>query len=374
MAKVIADELDGDLDVVLVRKLRAPRHAEFAIGSVDESGWVYLADYASSVGATQQYIDAEISTQLEVMRQRRVQYTPVRPPVEYYVQSKNTYRTSTTWPPTGTTLSRLALEPGALVPDGSRPSKPTTTQQYVSNPAAGFSMAFNRYGTVAASPYVPTDQRLEGPQGLTFRTAPQQAALPLAGPLALHLVASSDATDTDWYAKVSDVAPDGTETFVTEGALRASHRALDAAKSTPARPYHPHTNPQPVVPGRFYDYDVEIWPTAYELAAGHRLQLRLTSSDLPTHLPGTIVLDRDNPTTARVDLLPPATNTIRMSQSFLTLSVTGAPASTAPAPAAVPRSAPTGSLAATGPGPLLPAAALLLLLMVAVVARRRSVR
>jgi predicted phosphoribosyltransferase len=82
MAKVIADELDGDLDVVLVRKLRAPHHPEFAIGSVDESGWIYLGDYASSVGATQQYIDSEISTQLEVMRQRRAQYTPVRPPID----------------------------------------------------------------------------------------------------------------------------------------------------------------------------------------------------------------------------------------------------------------------------------------------------
>jgi predicted phosphoribosyltransferase len=82
MAKIIAEELDGDLDVVLVRKLRAPRHAEFAIGSVDENGSIYVADYASSVGATQQYIDAEISTQLEVMRQRRAQYTPVRPPID----------------------------------------------------------------------------------------------------------------------------------------------------------------------------------------------------------------------------------------------------------------------------------------------------
>ena len=82
MAKIIADELNGDLDVVLVRKLRAPGHAEFAIGSVDESGWIYLADYASDVGATQQYIDAEVATQLEVMRQRRAQYTPVRPPID----------------------------------------------------------------------------------------------------------------------------------------------------------------------------------------------------------------------------------------------------------------------------------------------------
>src|SRR5690242_7060711 len=51
MAKIIADELNGEFDVVLVRKLGAPGNSEFAIGSVDETGWVYLADYAERVGA-----------------------------------------------------------------------------------------------------------------------------------------------------------------------------------------------------------------------------------------------------------------------------------------------------------------------------------
>ena len=39
MAKIIADELNGELDVVLVHKLGAPGNPEFAIGSVDETGW-----------------------------------------------------------------------------------------------------------------------------------------------------------------------------------------------------------------------------------------------------------------------------------------------------------------------------------------------
>ena len=82
MAKIIADELDGELDVVLVRKLRAPGNSEFAIGSVDESGWVYLADYAATVGANERYIEGEVSAQLETIRQRRAQYTPVRPPID----------------------------------------------------------------------------------------------------------------------------------------------------------------------------------------------------------------------------------------------------------------------------------------------------
>jgi putative phosphoribosyl transferase len=55
MAKIIANELGGEVDVVLVRKLRAPGNPEFAIGSVDETGWTYLGDYAERVGGSAQY-------------------------------------------------------------------------------------------------------------------------------------------------------------------------------------------------------------------------------------------------------------------------------------------------------------------------------
>jgi len=80
MAKIIAEALGGELDVVLVRKLRAPGNPEFAIGSVDETGWTYLGDYAGRVGGSSQYIEAEKEAQLKVMRERRASYTPIRPP------------------------------------------------------------------------------------------------------------------------------------------------------------------------------------------------------------------------------------------------------------------------------------------------------
>jgi len=80
MAKIIAETLGGEVDVVLVRKLRAPGNPEFAIGSVDETGWTYLGDYAGRVGGSSQYIETEKQAQLEVMRERRASYTPIRPP------------------------------------------------------------------------------------------------------------------------------------------------------------------------------------------------------------------------------------------------------------------------------------------------------
>ncbi len=81
MAKTLAASLGGEVDVVLVRKLRAPANPELAIGSIDETGWTYLADYALEM-AGPDHIEREKQTQLGVMRQRRAQYTPVRPPID----------------------------------------------------------------------------------------------------------------------------------------------------------------------------------------------------------------------------------------------------------------------------------------------------
>jgi len=78
MARTIADELGGEVDVALVRKLRAPGNPEYAIGSIDESGWSYLAPYAQSAGATPDYVEAEKARQHEAIMQRRTAYTGQR--------------------------------------------------------------------------------------------------------------------------------------------------------------------------------------------------------------------------------------------------------------------------------------------------------
>ncbi|MEW6119204.1 MAG: phosphoribosyltransferase family protein [Pseudomonadota bacterium] len=82
MGKRLAQALGGELDVVLVRKLRAPFNPEFAIGSIDESGWTYIADYAESAGGTPAYLEQEKAEQLATIRTRRAQYTPLRPPID----------------------------------------------------------------------------------------------------------------------------------------------------------------------------------------------------------------------------------------------------------------------------------------------------
>ena len=82
MGRVVADELGGELDVVLVRKLRSPASAEFAVGSIDETGWAYIAPHARRAGANDNYLGQEQHAQLEILKQRRALYTPGRAPID----------------------------------------------------------------------------------------------------------------------------------------------------------------------------------------------------------------------------------------------------------------------------------------------------
>lgn len=80
MAEIIADALGGELDVVLVHKLSHPDQPEFAVGAIDESGRIYLADWATEL--TPQLLEDEKQRQLDVLRRRRNLYTPLRPPTD----------------------------------------------------------------------------------------------------------------------------------------------------------------------------------------------------------------------------------------------------------------------------------------------------
>jgi len=79
MARQIAELLDGEVDVVLVRKLRAPGNPEYAIGAVDESGWSFLTREAAWVSPAQEYVEREKQFELALMRERRQAYSAKRP-------------------------------------------------------------------------------------------------------------------------------------------------------------------------------------------------------------------------------------------------------------------------------------------------------
>jgi putative CocE/NonD family hydrolase len=156
---------------------------------------------------------------------------------------------------------------------------------YVYNPAAGGSVPSGKEGPDAFAPYVPLDQTIDQPDGLTFTTAPLTDPLRLAGPSELRFWAVTEASDMAWVARLIDVAPDGSQQIITQGWLRASFRHVDPDRSRDGAPYLTDDRDTPVGIGEDTEYRVDVWDTAYTLKPGHRLRLWFSSSDSPTHTP-----------------------------------------------------------------------------------------
>ena len=211
-----------------------------------------------------------------------------RPAVEYFVRGANLHRSAETWPPPGMRYvswrlgaaksgSVTSLNDGSLTREHHAGAAATS----YSYPDPGWMM-----GVVGMGPGNAPDPAR---RVLTFTTAPLAADLEIAGPIRLTLYASSTGTDTDFFVKLSEQLPQAAEDrakdlnpasfWITKGWLRASHRALDPARSTDAEPYHPHTNPEPIAPGTPYRFEIGIEPMAHRFKAGSRIRLELVNGD-----------------------------------------------------------------------------------------------
>jgi len=214
-----------------------------------------------------------------------------RPPVEYALRGANTMRSAETWPPPNTNYRTWYLQAG---PTGSV----TSLNDGGLGPAPGDGAISYDYpnpgwvsGVVGFGPAGPPGGFDPARRVLTFTTAPLEQDLEIAGPIKLVLYASSTRSDTDFFIKLSDQFPQATEDrakglnpsmeVVTRGWLRASHRALDPARSTEFEPYHTHTAPQPIVPGQIYRFDISLEPMAFLFRKGHRIRLEIANGDSP---------------------------------------------------------------------------------------------
>lgn len=211
-----------------------------------------------------------------------------RPEVEYFVRGADCWRTADSWPPAGVSYkswylgangsgSVTSLNDGSLSPDAPGGAAETA----YSYPDPGWVM-----GVVGMGPNGQPDavRRV-----LTFTTEPLERDLEIAGPIKLVLHASSSHTDADFFVKLSEQMPQSPEDrakdlnpasfWITKGWLRASHRALDAERSTEMEPYHTHVDPAPIEPGKIYRFDISVEPMAHRFKAGSRMRLEIVNGD-----------------------------------------------------------------------------------------------
>jgi len=96
---------------------------------------------------------------------------------------------------------------------------------------------------------------------------------------ALYLFAEIDTDDTNFIAKLYDVAPNGSRSLMTSGYLKASHRELNEEKSTYGEPWHPHNRAIPVTPGDINEYAIRLYPFSFLIQPGHRIELELACNE-----------------------------------------------------------------------------------------------
>jgi len=218
-----------------------------------------------------------------------------QPRVTFFDRGDRTWHTASSWRAAAPRLTRLnlsgatsgtatSLKDGSLVPGAVR-GRDSYQDSYVYDPTAGASVPMGKEGPDGFAPYVHTDQRLDDAHGLTYTTAAARKPLHLSGPSELRFWAITEALDMSWVARLSDVAPDGSETPITQGWLRADFRHVDPARSRPGSPYLTDDRHDPVTVGLTTEYRLDLWDTAFTVAPGHRLRLWFSSSDAPTHEP-----------------------------------------------------------------------------------------
>ncbi len=122
-------------------------------------------------------------------------------------------------------------------------------------------------------------------KGVGFTSAAFAKDVVIAGPSSLDVYLKSSAPDTDLQVTLSEVRPDGKETYVQNGWLRASHRKLDERASTAldAVPTHLSQDAAPLPTGAYSLVRVPLFPVAHAFRAGSKIRVTVeaTGGDRP---------------------------------------------------------------------------------------------
>jgi predicted acyl esterase len=103
---------------------------------------------------------------------------------------------------------------------------------------------------------------------LLFTSAPLEEPLEVTGHVTVNLWVSSDAPDTDFTAKLTDVYPDGRSFLVCDGIRRVRYR-------------NSFERPEFLPPGEVAQVSIDLWSTSIVFNQGHRLRVAVSSSNLP---------------------------------------------------------------------------------------------
>jgi hypothetical protein len=199
-------------------------------------------------------------------------------PVKLFVMGANEYRQEDDWPPPQARSTKYFLhsagKANSVRGDGSLSTsapKSEPSDSYAYNPA-------NPTPTIGGPLCCDAEHMEPGPRDqravenrddvLVYSIGPLNSDLEVTGPVTADLFVKSSAVDTDFTAKLVDVAPDGFAQDLTEGILRMRYRS-SAEHATLMNP------------GQIYEITLDLWATSNVFLKGHSLRLEISSSNFP---------------------------------------------------------------------------------------------
>jgi putative CocE/NonD family hydrolase len=176
--------------------------------------------------------------------------------VKLYVMGSNEWRYFDAWPPTEAVVEQWYLQPQHQLLDKVPPD--SQPDQYRYDPADPTPSIGGP--TLETTPFCVDNAELEARADvITYTSGPLAQHRDLIGALAAELYVSSSAPSADLFVRLCDVDAHGVSRNICDGLQRVRFAS-------------------PQVP---QGVRVDLWPTAYRLAQGHRLRVQISSGAFP---------------------------------------------------------------------------------------------
>jgi putative CocE/NonD family hydrolase len=214
------------------------------------------------------------------------------PAITYYTlgaPKKDAWQTSDRWPLSNQEETRFYFDQGesgsaASANDGflsaGAPAAPTAYDAYTVDYSTT-SGRNTRWGAIlGASDYA--NRRDNDEKALTYTTPPLETNVEVTGHPVVHLWLVTEAPDLDVFVYLEEVDGKGNATYITEGNLRASHRALSAAPyNNHGLPYRRHyeSDLEPIPAGEPFELIFDLLATSYVFQAGNRMRVTIAFAD-----------------------------------------------------------------------------------------------
>ncbi len=200
------------------------------------------------------------------------------PRVRYYTMGENRWHSADSWPPAGARPQTFFLTSGgkantlsgdgALAAHAPSADHPDAFTYDPMDPVPSHGGNVCCTGNAVQGGALDQRKMEARPDILVYTTDPLKEGVDVTGPVTVKLFVSSDAKDTDFTAKLIDVAPDGTAYNLDETIQRMRYR-------------DGYDRQVWMQPGKVYPVTLGPMNTSNYFAPGHRIRIEVSSSNFP---------------------------------------------------------------------------------------------